>query len=157
MNERAPVRTVADLDALPSGEVVEGYLDGFHGEEEPGGNRSRAYWHGWRNGRVDGGFAKGDDAQAALAHEIVETGYLRSQSEPQPPTRKGGSVTQRAAFRQSDVSRLVRGALKGGLPVGSFKIAVENGQPVLLPIAANAPLDDAADVERRMKDAFGEP
>jgi hypothetical protein len=54
------------------------------------------------------------------------------------------------------VTRLVKGALKGGLPVGSFKIGVENGHPVLLPIAANEPSDAAADAERRMRDAFGE-
>lgn len=65
-------------------------------------------------------------------------------------------MTKPAAFRQSDVTRLVRGAIKGGLPVGSFKVVVENGQPVLLPLAANAPSDDAADMERRMREAFGE-
>jgi hypothetical protein len=66
------------------------------------------------------------------------------------------AVTRRAAFKQSDVTRLVRGALKAGLPVGSFKVVVENGQPVLLPIAANEPSDAAADAERRMREAFGE-
>lgn len=65
-------------------------------------------------------------------------------------------MTARASFRQADVTRLVRGALKAGLPVGSFKVVVENGHPTLLPLAANAPSDAAADAERRMKDAFGE-
>jgi len=65
-------------------------------------------------------------------------------------------MTQRASFRQADVARLVRGAIQGGLPVGSFKIVVENGQPALLPIAANEPSDGAADMSRRMREAFGE-
>lgn len=64
-------------------------------------------------------------------------------------------MTARAAFKQADVTRLVKGALKGGLPVGSFKVGVENGQPVLLPLAANEPSDDAAEMERRMREAFG--
>ena len=65
-------------------------------------------------------------------------------------------MTKRAAFRQADVTRLVRGALAAGLPVGSFKVAVENGAPVLLPLAANEPLDDAADAARRIREAFGD-
>jgi hypothetical protein len=65
-------------------------------------------------------------------------------------------VTQRAAFRQAVVTRLVKGAIKGGWPVGSFKIAVENGEPVLVPIAANGPSDDAAEMARRMREAFGD-
>lgn len=65
-------------------------------------------------------------------------------------------MTARATFKQADVTRLVRGAIKGGWPVGSFKIVEENGRPALLPVAANAPSDAAADAERRMKDAFGE-
>jgi hypothetical protein len=60
------------------------------------------------------------------------------------------------SFRQADVSRLIRGAIRGGMPVGSFKIVVENGLPTLLPVAANAPSDAADDMERRMRDAFGE-
>lgn len=64
-------------------------------------------------------------------------------------------MTRRAAFSQADVTRLVRGAIKGGLPVGSFKVVVEGGKPVLLPIAANAPSDDASEMERRMREAFG--
>jgi hypothetical protein len=49
-------------------------------------------------------------------------------------------MTRRAAFRQVDVKRLVKGALAAGLPVGSFKIVVDNGRPTLLPIGAPEPL-----------------
>jgi hypothetical protein len=56
---------------------VEGYFDGLHDEPEPTGNRSKAYWHGWRNGMADKGRIKSDAAMQRLAHEFVE----RSKSE----------------------------------------------------------------------------
>ena len=65
-------------------------------------------------------------------------------------------MTARAPFKQADVTRLVKGAIAGGLPVGSFKVAVENGQPVLLPIAHNESSDPAADAARRIREAFGD-
>lgn len=67
----APVATVAELDALDQAEVIEGFWDGFSGEPEPMGNRSKSYWHGWRNGAVDGGHRKKDAAQAELAHHAT--------------------------------------------------------------------------------------
>lgn len=53
MVDRGPVITAEELDSLDPGEMVEGYGDGFAGEPEPGDNRSKAYWHGWRNGSND--------------------------------------------------------------------------------------------------------
>lgn len=53
MSEYKPVTTLADLDSLCDDEVNEGYRDGRAGEPEPGNNRSRSYWHGWRNGNGD--------------------------------------------------------------------------------------------------------
>lgn len=67
MTDRTPVINLAERDALDSDEVLEGYCDGRSGDPEPGGNRSKSYWHGWRNGRVDGGHAEKDYAQALLA------------------------------------------------------------------------------------------
>lgn len=67
ISEFAPVMTLSDLDLLDHAETEEGYRDGLHGEPEPGNNHSRSYWHGWRNGAVDGGHRMKDDAQAALA------------------------------------------------------------------------------------------
>jgi hypothetical protein len=61
VSEFAPVTTLDD------GELLEGYRDGRAGEPEPGNNRSRSYWHGWRNGAVDGGHRTKDEAQAVLA------------------------------------------------------------------------------------------
>ena len=65
-------------------------------------------------------------------------------------------MTPRAQVRQSDVARVVRGAIKGGWAQGTFSVEVVDGIVRLLPIAANAPSDDAADMERRMREAFGE-
>jgi len=73
MSARAPVRTVAELATLDDDEMVEGYRDGYGGEPEPGGNRSKAYWHGWRNGASDRNHTA-DEAQHALAREIVAAG-----------------------------------------------------------------------------------
>ncbi len=71
MVDRSPVSTVAEVESLDSGEMVEGYWSGRDGDPEPGDNRSKAYWHGWRNGRSDAGHPV-DAAQMALAREIVE-------------------------------------------------------------------------------------
>ena len=43
-----------------------------------GNNRSRSYWHGWRNGRVDGGHDKGDQAMQALARAVVGRERMRN-------------------------------------------------------------------------------
>ena len=72
MNHWIPVYTLADLESLNTEEIMEGYRDGFANEPEPGNNRSRAYWHGWRNGMLDGHHREKDEAQAQLAHEFHE-------------------------------------------------------------------------------------
>lgn len=76
--DRIPVSTLADLDTLDEAEILEGYWDGRAGEPEPGNNRSRSYWHGWRNGRVDGRHDKGDQAMQALARAVVGRGKDRT-------------------------------------------------------------------------------
>ncbi len=50
---RDPVITAAELQYLDADEIIEGYRGGLAGEPEPGGNRSKSYWHGWRNGHND--------------------------------------------------------------------------------------------------------
>ena len=70
-NSRAYVVTVEDLQSLDRDEVLEGYEDGFEGWP-CGDNRSRSYWHGWRNGRVDGGHAALDYYQHCLAHAFYK-------------------------------------------------------------------------------------
>lgn len=69
-----PIKSVADLKDLDGADVVEGYNDGLANEPEPKGNRSKSYWHGWRNGQIDGGHAKPDQSQRLLARD-----YLKNQ------------------------------------------------------------------------------
>ena len=76
MAEWIPVETVADLDTLDEAEIIEGYHDGREGFP-CGENRSRSYWHGWRNGMADSGRIKIDGPMGALAHEVVASGYNR--------------------------------------------------------------------------------
>tara|TARA_B100001939_G_C16629384_1_gene482766 strand:+ start:286 stop:504 length:219 start_codon:yes stop_codon:yes gene_type:complete len=68
---RTPIKKKIMLNCLNNEEVVEGYLDGLENAPEPHGNRTYSYWHGWRNGMVDGGFREKDDAQILLAHDYV--------------------------------------------------------------------------------------
>jgi hypothetical protein len=94
MGEFLPVRTIADLETLDSDEIVEGYMDAFHGEPEPGNNRSRSYWHGWRNGAADTRRIPHDDAMRELAHEIVSAGYdltRRHAKRPADPARSAAT------------------------------------------------------------------
>lgn len=72
-----PVRTAEDLDALDLGEIVEGYLAGRAGDPEPGHNRGRAFWHGWRNGAMDSGRLEIDDAARALVRAVAPRGTGR--------------------------------------------------------------------------------
>jgi hypothetical protein len=72
--DRVPIIDPVDLSALDPTEVVEGYMDGLAGDSEPGDNRSPAYWHGWRNGAVDGGHRSKDEAQAILARRVLREG-----------------------------------------------------------------------------------
>lgn len=50
---RTPVTTLFELDQLDLAEMAEGYRSGMDGEPEPGNNRSKSFWHGWRNGAGD--------------------------------------------------------------------------------------------------------
>jgi hypothetical protein len=68
-----PVRTVADLDTLDAKEIVEGYRSAERGDPEPGLNRGRAFWHGWRNRMIDCGELPHDDASRQLVHEYLAT------------------------------------------------------------------------------------
>lgn len=74
MTEFRPVSLISEFRLLDEGDVLEGYLDGVSGSETPGSDRSRSYCHGWRNGRVDAGFAEQDTAQKALAAAFDEMG-----------------------------------------------------------------------------------
>ena len=67
----APVRTKADLDNLSETDIIEGYLSAERGDPEPGENRGRAFWHGWRNRMMDIGVLPQDDASRQLVREVL--------------------------------------------------------------------------------------
>jgi hypothetical protein len=69
---------LADLDTLDPDQMLEGYLSAERGDPEPGENRGRAFWHGWRNRMIDYGELPSDDASAQLADELVSSGRLRT-------------------------------------------------------------------------------
>lgn len=71
MSEFKPVTDPDDLSLLDEEDILDGYWSGFAGAAEPGESRSRAFWHGWRNGAVDGGHRQIDWAQETLAHAVV--------------------------------------------------------------------------------------
>lgn len=67
-----PVCTLEELDALNEGEMLEGYLSAQRGDPEPGENRGKAFWHGWRNRMMDKGELSHDEASRILAHLFLE-------------------------------------------------------------------------------------
>lgn len=66
-----PVRTKVDLDTLDSADIVEGYMSASRGDPEPGLNRGRAFWHGWRNRMIDLGQLPTDAASQQLVREYL--------------------------------------------------------------------------------------
>lgn len=82
MSDFEPVRTLADLESLDQDEILEGYLSAERGDPEPGPNRGRAFWHGWRNRMMDDGSIPRDEASRQLARE-----YLAAQRHHSPTAR----------------------------------------------------------------------
>lgn len=62
-----PVKTLSDLDTLSEADMVEGYTSAERGDPEPGDNRGRAFWHGWRCRMMDFGQIKPDPDHHQLA------------------------------------------------------------------------------------------
>lgn len=79
MAEFDTVTTLVELMMLDDDDVAAGYQAGLEGAPSPASDRSRAYWHGWRNGLVDSGRRPADAAQLALSFAIDRAGGL-----PQP-------------------------------------------------------------------------
>ena len=70
MSEFKPIDTLADLaqQDFVFAEVEAGYIAGVYGAPEPiASTFSRAFWHGWRNGRIDSGHAEPDEHYIRLA------------------------------------------------------------------------------------------
>lgn len=52
-------------------DCVAGYRAGLDGTPEPGSDKSKSYWHGWRNGMMDKGRLPIDEAARNLVAEVV--------------------------------------------------------------------------------------
>lgn len=64
-------------------------------------------------------------------------------------------MTRPAAVRQADVSRIVRGAIKAGMPAGSFTVEVVDKTIRLLPVAPGAALTSPDSGEAEWDKALG--
>lgn len=73
MSEFQPVRTKADLEKLEDDDILTGYIHGLSDPIQPGSDKSRGYWHGWRNAQSDKHRVPIDDAQMQLVREVVGT------------------------------------------------------------------------------------
>ena len=72
MSVFAPVTTLEDLDSLNDAELLEGYQSAERGDPEPGENRGRSFWHGWRCRMFDYGVLKAPPEHAGLARDWVK-------------------------------------------------------------------------------------
>lgn len=67
-----PVKTLDDLDSLDPSDMMEGHRSAERGDPEPGPNRGRAFWHGWRTRMMDIGEIEIDDDHANLVRQYVK-------------------------------------------------------------------------------------
>lgn len=71
MSEYQPLSSVRELYVLDEDDCMAGYLAGLDGSPEPGSDKSKSYWHGWRNGMMDKGRLPIDEPARNLAAEFV--------------------------------------------------------------------------------------
>lgn len=68
----SPVTSLAELDCFDEAELVEGYLSADAGDPEPGLNRGKAFWHGWRCRMMDRGLLPIDPTHYVLISDYVK-------------------------------------------------------------------------------------
>lgn len=71
MGNFEPVKTLQELNELDPAEVLDGYNSAERGDPEPGPNRGRSFWFGWRNRMMDLGEIPIDDIHRKLVKEVV--------------------------------------------------------------------------------------
>ena len=71
-----PVSTLADLETLDGEQIAEGYRSFERGDPEPGPNRGRSFWHGWRNAAMDHHELQPDSASRQLIEESLAAAKL---------------------------------------------------------------------------------
>jgi len=82
----ASVATLDDLDSLDETEKFEGYISAERGDPEPGENRGRAFWHGWRCRMMDFGEIEID----ATHRKLVRDWLARERSRRAEAAKKKG-------------------------------------------------------------------
>lgn len=75
-NEHKKISTLAGVATLDKEEISDGYWSGMRNEPEPTAEKSNSFFHGWRNGMVDGGHAEIDAEQMALIDEWKATAQM---------------------------------------------------------------------------------
>ena len=84
MSAFTPVSTLEELDALDDADILEGYRSAERGDPEPGENRGKAFWHGWRSRMMDLGEIPIDAVHHKLVRDWVARGNIS------PPIQEGG-------------------------------------------------------------------
>lgn len=77
MSEFKSAATVVDLETLDQADVLAGYYSGLNGDPAPGSDKSRGFFHGWRNGMADTRRTDTTPEQQQLCREMVDTGYFK--------------------------------------------------------------------------------
>lgn len=68
------VKTLDDLDSLDIEQMIEGHMSAERGDPEPGPNRGRSFWHGWRTRMMDLKELPVDEAHRQLVKAYVARG-----------------------------------------------------------------------------------
>lgn len=73
----ASFASVEELDSLDEAEMIEGHLSAQRGDPEPGPNRGKAFWHGWRTRMMDLGEIDGGEVHRKLVREWLARERVR--------------------------------------------------------------------------------
>lgn len=76
MSLYTPVRSCEKLDLLDETEILKGYLAAYSNKEIQDLEVSESFWHGYRNGLVDSGKSKLDQAQKDLVKSLRKNGRI---------------------------------------------------------------------------------
>lgn len=71
ITHRKPLTNCYEVDTLDLHEVNEGYQAGLRGET-CSKEKSRSFWHGWRNGSMDAGIIPIDEAARQLVSSVFQ-------------------------------------------------------------------------------------
>lgn len=67
-----PVITLEELDTLIEADLIDGFMSAERGDPEPGENRGKSFWHGWRSRMMDLGEIQSSPEHRALTEAYVE-------------------------------------------------------------------------------------